>query len=167
MDGELARALLTAFKATTPLVGYSFHEVLGNGKSAAVFLATGPEGSQRAIKVYDPALRAKYGFAAQEQRQQRELSLANHSCPNLVQIYGGGKLQAPGGDATYLEMEYVEGHDLRSRIAPHAFDDVAIRKALRELCTATDFLHQRGLCHRDIKPTTFGCARTETSSFST
>ncbi len=151
MDGILAQEMFAAFQRAPPLTGYVFIDVLGNGKSAAVFRATAPSGSSRAIKVYDPELAARYGAAVQEGRQQRELTLANHTCPNLVQIYGGGKLATNKGEATYLEMEYVEGFDLSAKIAPRAFDDAAIRKALRELCVAADYLHQRGLCHRDIK----------------
>src|SRR5262249_24151501 len=117
-----------------------------------VFRATTPDGAPCALKVYEPALLARYGAEVQAERLTRELSLRGHGCRNLVQILGGGPAHVAGRDLTYLAMELVEGVDLPDRIAPGAFAAAPTRAALRDLYQAADYLVQRNYCHRDIKP---------------
>ena len=152
MDRAQAQCILSNIKGTK-INGFIVSDLEGNGKSAAVYIASNEVAGKIAVKIYDPELESKYGREIQEERIRRELSLQDHDCPYLVKILGGGKLKIDGRDTPYLLMEYVEGVDLRNLIKSKSenFSDSEIRKILLHIYTAADYLLQRGLCHRDIK----------------
>ena len=151
MDKSGAERLLSTLK-DKPIEGYHFQGLLGHGKSAAVFHAVDDRGHEFAIKVYDSDLLSKFGTSVQEERFNRELRFKDHSCPNLVKIFGGGKASIDGRETYHLVMEYIAGSDLRSHISPEKrYSDSEIRKMLEQLHSAADYLLTKGCCHRDVK----------------
>ncbi len=95
-----------------------------------------------------------------EARFRREAELmARISHPNVVTIFDFG---AVAGRA-YLVMEYVEGGDLRSKMIPdHPMPIVEIRAIMKPVIKAVEYLHSRGIVHRDMKPENILMLREET-----
>lgn len=129
-------------------------DLLGHGRSAAVFKALKEDGKPIAMKIYDSEFISRFGSDVEEERFNRELSLTGHSCKNLVQIYGGCIEHVFDRECHILLMEYIEGEDLREFISDnrHMFNDAQIRRILLDVFHAADFLFSKNICHRDIKP---------------
>ena len=71
------------------------------------------------------------------EREARAIAALNH--PHICQIYDVGP--------DYLVLEYVDGRPLRGPLAP----DAAARLA-RQVATALEAAHAKGIFHRDLKP---------------
>lgn len=79
--------------------------------------------------------------------------------PSIVPVYDLGQLP---DDSSYFTMKRVKGETLRqiindlragSRAAAAAYTRRRLLQAFQSICLAVDFAHQRGVLHRDIKPT--------------
>ena len=81
------------------------------------------------------------------QHEVRALEGIRH--PNIVRIYGSGT--APQG-ALYLAMEFIEGTTLRALIDNGPIPRAQVARYLRQIGSALDAIHRRGICHRDVKP---------------
>ena len=99
-----------------------------------------------AIKVLPPDI------AASEMRQarfKREAALAaSLSHPNIVPVY---EFDTRKG-ITFLIMPFVPGRTFEEVRAREAVDLSMVRRVLSEVGAALDFAHERGIVHRDVKP---------------
>ncbi len=117
-----------------------------------VFKAHDPEmGRDVAIKVLK--LDESLGEAEREEvsrRFEREAKAAggmNH--PNIVSHYERGQL----GQHKYIVMDLVEGRSLHQIMSQGPRPDArAAVDILRQMASALDYAHGRGVVHRDIKP---------------
>jgi serine/threonine protein kinase len=126
---------------------WTIRSLISNGKSAAVFLADGPDG-QAAVKIFDSDLIARYGDDTQFARIKRERELIGQSHPNLVKILGGGF-----DDITknhFIVMEYLKGPNLKECLQQIPAEHIP--QLISQLASAAQFLEQLGYVHRDIKP---------------
>lgn len=123
----------------------------GRGGMATVYVArdTG-NGELRALKVMNP------GGSADEverrfRREFRALSRLQH--PNITQVYDWGTHEG----RPYFVMELVDGQDLRSLVDAWQLDpptdrfEVA-RSVVIQVARALEYVHLRGLIHRDVTP---------------
>ena len=85
-----------------------------------------------------------------QRRVERELKSAgrlNH--PNIVTIYDVGIT----GDIAYIAMEFIDGRSLRDMLNSHLCLMPAIAADIAaQVADGLDFVHQRGLVHRNINP---------------
>jgi tRNA A-37 threonylcarbamoyl transferase component Bud32 len=81
------------------------------------------------------------------QREMRLFRNLNH--PNICQMLGGGLYQG----APYIIMEYIEGEELERVLEVRGVLTLAeTRLIVRDIAAALDYLHERGILHRDVKP---------------
>lgn len=129
---------------------YQVLEEIGTGGTAVVYKCVqGSLGRLVAIKELRPSVARDSLFARRFDREARLLGELAHE--NLVQVYD--LLDEPDSDAKYIVMEYLDGPSLSATLKKSGrFPvDVACAVAL-QLARALDYVHFRGLVHRDVKP---------------
>ena len=126
---------------------YRVERKLGQGGMAVVFLAEDLKHRRPvAIKLLKPELSAILG----SERFLREIEIAaalQH--PHILPLYDSGQ----AGGLLYYVMPFAEGESLRQRLAREQQLplDAALRIA-REVGSALQYAHERGVVHRDVKP---------------
>ncbi|MFL5331187.1 MAG: serine/threonine-protein kinase [Gemmataceae bacterium] len=152
------RGLLTRFQARQLLMGaskglvlgpYRILAMLGRGGSGKVYLARDTRMEKAvALKVLPPHK------AREEERHltrfQREMELAHEvDHPNVAKAYEAGV----SGGVHYIALEYVPGKTLSMNVVAGGplKPDVAAR-VFAEAADGLAHAHERGLIHRDVKP---------------
>jgi eukaryotic-like serine/threonine-protein kinase len=103
-----------------------------------------------ALKVIKP------GYANEEMTRRFELesqALGRLHHPGIAQIYEAGSAETPFGVQPYFAMEFIDGVSLVAYANQHKLDTRARLRLLASICDAVHHAHQRGLIHRDLKPT--------------
>lgn len=104
-----------------------------------------------AIKVIDARYRDNPAYAERFVREAQTIAKWRHE--HIINIY-----YADDQDGLYyFAMEYIDGPDLGQLIAAHAAKGelMPLAEALRvgrAVTTALDYAHERGIIHRDVKP---------------
>ena len=151
MDSSKAKQLANSI-AGKSLNGYKVAQLLGHGKSAAVFKGISSDGEPVAIKLFDHDLVDKFGEAMQIQRIEQEIALKGHCIPHLVGFLNGGKAPMDDQDYYYLVMDFIDGTNLATFIREQDYDRAFIDTVLAALYTVSEALLDKGIAHRDIKP---------------
>lgn len=142
--------------AGTTIGSYSIESVLGRGGMGEVYLATDESlGRKVALKLLTPELAADEGFRQRFIAESRTAASMDH--PHIVPIYESGEIDG----RLFLAMRYVAGADLGAIIAREG--PLQLSRAiglLRGIADALDAAHERGLVHRDVKPSNILVART-------
>ena len=125
---------------------YSIEGEIGAGGMATVCLATDMKHRRKvALKVLRPELSAILGA----DRFLKEIeTTANLQHPHILPLHDSG---AVDGTVSYV-MPFVEGETLRDRL--HRETQLPIDDAVRitrEIASALDYAHRKGVIHRDIK----------------
>lgn len=140
-----------------PLIGHELanfriDQVLGRGGMAQVYYGWDIKLERPvAIKVIDARYRDDPAYAQRFVREAQAISTWRHE--NIVQIY-----YADDQDGLYyFAMEYIEGMDLGSLLQHYAAQGqrLSYPEMLRigwAIADALDYAHQRGIVHRDVKP---------------
>jgi eukaryotic-like serine/threonine-protein kinase len=133
----------------TVLAGrYCLQQLLGRGGMAEVYLAQDRVmGRPVAVKVFP--LRTASDTDAKRQQQEAEL-LASLNHPGLVTVFDAGV--DPDRDRPFLVMEFVAGPTLAARLASGPLGETQVREVGGALAQALAFVHERGVVHRDVKP---------------
>ncbi len=128
------------------IAGYKIEKLLGKGGMAAVYLAT-QQSLQRpvALKVLNPLFSDAPTFSERFLNEGRIVAALSH--PNIVTIYDIGIHQ----DFHFISMEYVDGGDLRDRIARGMSVEQALAVA-EQVARCLALAHDKGIIHRDVKP---------------
>lgn len=129
--------------------GYKLLERLGAGAMAQVYRAHDPtRGAPVAIKIFYPHLTADEGFIARFRREGQVAATLEH--PHIIRILD----QGTDGEWFYLAMEWIDGPSLKRYLQTRA-QPLAIADAVQltaTLAEALEHAHQRGVVHRDVKP---------------
>ena len=126
---------------------YRLERELGQGGMATVYLAEDlKHGRKVAIKVLHPELSAVIGG---ERFLSEIKTTASLQHPHILGLIDSG--EADG--LLYYVMPFIEGETLRARL--HREKQLPVDDAVRltkEVASALEFAHKRGIVHRDIKP---------------
>jgi serine/threonine protein kinase len=126
---------------------YEIRSKLGEGGMGEVYRARDEKLNRDvAIKILTEAFAQDSDRLARFKREAQVLASLNH--PNIASIYGLEELNG----SMALAMELVEGPTLANRLAagPIPLDETLI--IARQMATALEAAHERGIIHRDIKP---------------
>ncbi len=132
-----------------PLIkGYRFVEKLSASSHSAVYLAERQsDGLMVVLKVLNQVPDVSDGIGAFDRFLQEYELIADLDHPNIVQIYDLGV----GDDHAHIAMEYLDGSDLKHRIAEGITEKQAL-SYLKQIASALGRIHEVGILHRDLKP---------------
>jgi serine/threonine protein kinase len=139
---ELFEALRAAVEGR-----YQVLDMLGRGGMGAVFLAKDLRlGRQVAIKVLLPEVADEPGFVGRFEREARIAARLDHN--NIIPIYEVEQV----GDFHYFVMKYVAGKALEDMLTGKPLPVSQAREILWQASQGLGHAHQRGVIHRDVKP---------------
>jgi hypothetical protein len=101
---------------------------------------------QVALKLLVPPLTEDEAFRERFLEESQLAASLDH--PNVVPIYSAGE----AAEELYIAMRYVEGQDLKVLLRAGALAPERTIDICSQVAEALDFAHERGLVHRDVKP---------------
>lgn len=126
--------------------GFEIRRELGKSAHATVYLALQTSLDREvALKVMAPALTSDAAFGQRFLQEARTLASLAH--PNIVPVYD---VDAEAGQH-YFSMQYLPGGDLATSVGK-GLKDADLIATLQGIAEALDYVHQRGLVHRDVRP---------------
>lgn len=128
---------------------YRLLERIGEGGFGDVFLAEQTEPIVRhvAIKVLKDGMSTRQVIARFEAERQ---ALARMDHPNIATVFEAG---ATGSGRPYFAMELVRGEMITSYCECADLDTRSRLELFEQVCGAVQHAHQKGVIHRDLKPT--------------
>lgn len=124
---------------------YRLIDKVGSGGMAVVYVAEdavlGRKVAVKRLHADSPAHAAR--------RFLREAKLAAAlSHPNLVTVFDA----FPDASNLVIVMEYIDGPDLAEALEPGPLEEGRALEVLGDVGAALDHIHERGIVHRDVKP---------------
>ena len=124
-----------------------YYEVLkkiGEGASAKVYKVK--EKSSGEIKAMKQVEKSKLPDVKYFKTEIKILSLLDH--PNIVRLF-----EVFEDDKNfYLIMELCHGGNLESRMKNNKYKEKAAAVLMEQIVSAVAYCHEKGICHRDLKP---------------
>lgn len=135
---------------------YRLEIEVGQGGMAVVYRGYDERlGRPVAVKVMRAQFASDPNFLARFRREAQ--AVANLSHPNLVAVFDTGEVNG----VPYIVMEYVDGDNLKTRIAAEApFSAERSVSVMIQTCEGVGAAHRAGLVHRDLKPQNILLTRT-------
>ena len=136
-------------RAGTIIGHYKLLEKIGEGGMGAVYMADQQEPVRRrvALKIIKPGMDSRQVIARFEAERQA-LALMDH--PHIAKVLDAG---ATSAGHPYFVMELVRGIPITEYCDQN---NLSVRERLQlfvPVCQAVQHAHQKGIIHRDIKPT--------------
>jgi serine/threonine-protein kinase len=126
---------------------YVLEAPIGRGGMGEVWRGTDTVlGRQVAVKTIDLRNLPDESGAARFEREARATAGLSH--PNVVTVHDSGV----EGDTAYIVMELLPGPSLADLLAKGPLPVDEVIEVGRQVASALDAAHARGLVHRDIKP---------------
>lgn len=128
---------------------YKLLEVIGEGGFGTVWMAEQQEPVKRkvALKIIKPGMDTRQVVARFEAERQA-LALMDHA--NIARVFDGG---ATEGGRPYFVMELVRGVPLSAFCDARKLTTRERIELFIPVCQAVQHAHQKGVIHRDLKPT--------------
>lgn len=128
---------------------YKLLQQIGEGGMGVVFLAEQTEPIQRnvAIKIIKAGMDTRQVIARFEAERQA-LAMMDH--PNIARVLDAGTTTS---GRPYFVMELVKGIPITAYCDAHKLSLEARLELFIPVCHAVQHAHQKGIIHRDIKPT--------------
>ena len=131
----------------TRLGPYELIEEVGKGGMATVFRAYQPNVDRFvAVKVIHRSVATDAASLERFQREARLVTRLEH--PHLLPIYDYDGAHDP----PYIVMRYLESGTLKDVLDHGKLPYEEIVYMMRQIASALDYAHRRGIIHRDIKP---------------
>jgi serine/threonine-protein kinase len=108
-----------------------------------------------ALKVLYPHLTNDLGLMRRFQREAQTIAQLNH--PNIVSLYDTDESDG----YHYIAMQLIDGPSLGARLRQPGVKSMSSNDALeiaKQIGSALDYAHSRGLVHRDVKPDNILCS---------
>jgi len=127
---------------------YEIKAELGRGGMATVYRGYDPRFEREvAVKVLPPELlHADPQFRLRFEREAKIIAQLEH--PSIVPVYDVGE----EGNQPYFVMRYMSGGSLTDRIKAGMFTVEQATKILEQIAPGLDEAHNKGIVHRDFKP---------------
>ncbi|HEY2806005.1 MAG TPA: serine/threonine-protein kinase [Gemmatimonadales bacterium] len=126
---------------------YRIGKLLGRGGMGTVFLAEDLTLQREvAIKVLPPRLTSEEKFVSRFMHEARTAAKLDH--PNIIPIYA---VQS-SDNLHYFAMKYVTGRTIEDVLQGGPMPVDECRRVLFDAAMALAHAHQRGVVHRDVKP---------------
>jgi len=128
---------------------YKLLEQIGEGGMAVVYMAEQEEPIRRkvALKIIKLGMDTKSVIARFEAERQA-LAMMNH--PNIAKVLDAGATET---GRPYFVMELVKGASITDFCDANNLSTHDRLKLFVQVCNAVQHAHQKGIIHRDIKPT--------------
>ena len=128
---------------------YRVSALIGEGAMGCVFLAHDirRSGATCALKMLMPHLTHDPKFGRRFTDEAKSLARLDH--PNIVKMHEFFRV----GDDYFIALDYVDGISLRGLIdRDKALPEALALPIFKAILSALDHGHQRGIIHRDVKP---------------
>lgn len=143
----MARSVVSDLAGRVLAGRYLLHGAIGTGASGRVYVAEDTRLRRRvAVKVLHAAL-AEDGAFLRRFRAEAQLAASLHH-PHIVTVFDWGE-----DDVPFMVLELLEGGSLRAML--DAGTPLSVAQAARvgrDVASALEFAHARGILHRDVKP---------------
>jgi len=126
---------------------YQIIRELGKGAMGTVYQGHDPEIDRLvALKVLREDRLSSEAFVQRFLKEAKAIGRLSH--PNVVAVYDIGQDHG----TVYIAMEFLEGDPLSSLVERQGFSLAEVINLGVQVAEALDYAHQKGIIHRDVKP---------------
>jgi serine/threonine-protein kinase len=143
----MARSLVSDLAGRVLAGRYLLHSAIGTGASGRVYLAEDTRLRRRvAVKILHAALAEDAAFLRRFRAEAQVAAALQH--PHIVTVHDWGE-----DDVPFMVLELLEGGSLRSILdEDNRLSVPQAARVGRDVASALEYAHARGILHRDIKP---------------